>query len=105
MADFGEKKVTYVSTKKTVAKWETLVTGLPPQNRFDNELRIELQDYIEKQGHKFHINAIQVGARKAWSEFSGDYKKNIVLHDIQPLCIMRFDLEIKNFNYNKNQFN
>ena len=88
-----------------IAKWETLVTGLPPQNRFDNELRIELQDYIEKFGHKFHLHSIQVGAKKAWSEFSGDYKKNVVLHDLQPLCIMRFDLELKQFNYNKTQFN
>jgi hypothetical protein len=87
-----------------IAALETLITGLPPVGRYDEEARIKVQYFIENNGFSFHLKEIQIGAKKAWSEFSGNYKTNTVIRDIQPFAIMRFDLDLPNYNYSNSTF-
>ena len=88
-----------------IAAIETLITGQKAIGRYDIEVQTALQYFIEYYGYNFHIKQIQQGAKKAWSEFKGIVKDNILIIDKQPIYIFRIDTELLNYNFYSTNLN
>ena len=80
-----------------VAKLETLVTGYAPVSRYDEEVRVAFMNLLDGK-YEFRIQTIDVGAKKALSDYTGKDKTVDVSKAQQPYHIFRINMVLPNYD-------
>lgn len=71
----------------------------PSTYRLDENARLDVKNFIDSEGYGFIVNAVQIGERKVFENYSGYRKKVGMKHtDMHPYHCFRIDMLLPNYS-------